>query len=101
MEKKSLLKKIVSKGKDIASDAVSYVATNRLASEIRGKKAEGLTKLIKQARAYDNAPNENLDGSPSDAFKTRTLKDTLVKKYQDRIKKGKPGFSVLPGAWDL
>lgn len=101
MDKKSVLKNIINKGKDVASDVVSYLGTNRLASEIRTKKANNLADLIKKARGYDNAPNENLDGSPSDAYKTRFMKDVLVKRYQDRIKKGKKPFSVLPSSWEL
>lgn len=32
---------------------------------------------LRGARAYDNAPNRNADGSPSDAMKARTMADEV------------------------
>lgn len=96
MDKKSVLKKILNKGKDVASTALSYAVTNRIASEARTRKADSLTKLVKQARSYDGAPNFNDDGSVTDAFKVRSVKDGVLENYKRRIKAGKPGFSGNP-----
>lgn len=96
-DKKKILKKILKKGNDVVSTALSYTpGMGRISAEIRGRKAGNFAKLLKQARQYDDAPKYNNDGSPSDAFKTRSVRDGVVEKYKERLKKGKPGFSMNP-----
>lgn len=41
-------------------------------------------QLIKTARAYDNAPNRNMDGSMSDAFKARSLANDARERTKKR-----------------
>ena len=49
---------------------------NRPVNYFKRKKAEARTKIIKRARAYDNAPNFK-NGQPTDAYKTRFMADEI------------------------
>lgn len=44
------------------------------------KQADYDVSTLRRARAYDNAPNTNSDGGPSDAFKARSAADDVRKR---------------------
>lgn len=56
---------------DKTADIIS--APSRISSSMRKSQADSDYKVLKQARAYKNSPNLNSDGSPTDAFKTRSV----------------------------
>jgi len=71
---------------DVTSDVLSAPA--RLKARKTMRQADSDVKILKEARAYDNAPNFNDDGSVTDAFKVRSLargvKDRLNKKNKNK-----------------
>ena len=90
--KKPILKKaiggVVNKVKDVTSTAMSYMpGMGRMSAESAGRKANKLTTLVKESRAYDNAPSRNDDGSISDAGKTHYMKKALVSEHMKKMKK--------------
>lgn len=75
----TLKKKVIGVTSDILS-APARMKANRVI-----KQADSDVKILKEARAYDNAPNFNDDGSVTDAFKVRSLASDV----KDRLKKKK------------
>lgn len=55
-------------------------APSRAISSLRGRRADSARKVLKTARAYDNAPNFDDKGQPTNAFKTRVLADKIRSK---------------------
>lgn len=64
------------------SDVLS--GPSRLKHAIRGARADADRKVLKLARGYDDAPNRNLDGSISEAFKVRSVADSIRNKYKNK-----------------
>lgn len=78
MKKKTYDNKVLKIIKD--ATGISTMASNRAI-----KRSTADTKIIKRARAYDNAPQLNTDGSVTDAFKARSAAESAkarVKKYK-------------------
>lgn len=59
----------------VASDVMSAPA--RAYYSAKSRQADRDYNTLKRARAYDDAPNFNRDGSPSDALKARTAADEV------------------------
>lgn len=72
----ALNSKLGKKVVDVTSDVLS--APKRAYLGVQTAKNNADTKVLKSARAYNNAPDWNEDGTPTDAFKTRSLAKDIV-----------------------
>ena len=57
----------------IGVTASALSAPQRVKSMMVSSRADSDVRVIKRARAFDDAPNFNLDGSVTDAFKARSV----------------------------
>lgn len=57
-------------------------APSRAYQDIRGSRFDSARSVLKQAQAYDNAPNRNDDGSITDAAKVRFMADEVRRRYK-------------------
>ena len=58
-----------------------------LASKIRAKRSDRDFKILRYARNYDEAPNYDSRGRPTDAFKARSLADEVRTRLTRKAKK--------------
>ena len=65
------------KEKKSITDRVSDVLVNRKINKDSRK-----LSVIRKAKAYDNAPDFNSDGSVTEAFKTRTMADKFLDDFR-------------------
>ena len=79
------MKKIIKRYKDKIQDVASTIMASPsiLTSKMKQDRADRETTILKEARMYDNAPDFDDNGKPSDAFKTRVM----AREIKDRIKK--------------
>jgi len=81
---KNKLKKVGGVVNDVASDVIS--APQRMYQGARARRFANEAKIIKQARDYDNAPDMDAKGNPTDAFKTRTVAQGIRTYYKNQNK---------------
>lgn len=79
---KALMGRIKGAVIDKASDVMSAPA--RAYYGLKSRRSASDAKVLRQARAYDNAPNFDDKGMPTDAFKTRSVADAVRAKYTKR-----------------
>lgn len=70
---------------DFTSDAMSY--PTRMKYKWMGDKADRQAKIIKTARAYDDAPDRNSDGTLSDAYKFRSASKDIKERLREEKRK--------------
>lgn len=75
MPRKQNIEKIFHGAAGFASSVVSNLMPSTVMNKAKGKKAGADADTIRKARSYGNAPNFNDDGSPTDAFKARSLSE--------------------------
>jgi len=78
-------KKIKDKVIDKTSDAMSY--PTRMKYKWMGDKADRQAKIIKTARAYDDASNQNSDETLSDAYKFRNASKDIKERLREEKRK--------------
>ena len=100
MNKRGILKKYTGKGgpvgivKKIGSKVRDVLENNPIASavysirEANAKyKSDSDLNTVKEARKYDNAPNRNSDGSVTDAFKVRSMRNEVKERLMPETSK--------------
>lgn len=80
-----LSKKIKNKIIDIASDVMSFKPRRNAKKAM--VQADYDVAILKQARSYDDAPDFDDMGMPTDAFKTRTMADAVRVRLAKKNKK--------------
>ena len=79
LEKTKALKKKVTGAVGSALSLPSRIKEGR-----RGARYDSDRKVLQTAKAYDNAPNFNDDGSITDAYKTRFMAKVIRDKYTNK-----------------
>jgi hypothetical protein len=74
------LRKFKDKAVDVTSDVIS--APSRMKSNMKIRKAESDTKILQEAKKYDNAPDFDGNGGVTDAFKARSLASDVRRKLK-------------------
>jgi hypothetical protein len=79
------IKNIIKRSKKKATDVTGTIIASPkiIKSKMSIKKGAKDLKTIERARAYDNAPNFNSKGKPTDAYKARSL----AKDVKDRVRR--------------
>lgn len=87
MSRKEKIKKIISKVTEPTGSVMA--GAKEYFNSRAGRAADRTANLIKRARNYDNAPNSDSSGQPTDAFKTRQYAGWEKDRAMETVKKKK------------